>query len=308
MNPRLLSIRARAMRTVTCLSLVVCFSGLTLAQAPVSVTITGPYSFKDTPVDPSYKITVSNISLNPAFNVSLSNTLSQNDGSYLVAAQSSQGSCDLGGLGITVLNCAIGNLDPGASVTVDVVSRLVSGTITLSSSASGVDFNGSFFAAGPAQRTTVHGNPPAGTPVVSIALSANPVPKDVVGGRTGTLNWTLQNSTGVRANKLVMAMVIDSRLRITSSVVTGSNSSDPVSCNAPVPSDSGTTVVTCNIEYLGGSTSGSGGVATVTQLQVTVNYTSTFVSSQTTMTTAGYLSFEGSDSSNPIAIGQVRVK
>jgi hypothetical protein len=154
----------------------------------------------------------------------------------------------------------------------------------------------------------VHGNPPAGTPVVSIALSANPVPKDVVGGRTGTLNWTLQNSTGVRANKLVMAMVIDSRLRITSSVVTGSNSSDPVSCNAPVPSDSGTTVVTCNIEYLGGSTSGSGGVATVTQLQVTVNYTSTFVSSQTTMTTAGYLSFEGSDSSNPIAIGQVRVK
>jgi hypothetical protein len=108
--------------------------------------------------------------------------------------------------------------------------------------------------------------------VVSISLSANPIPKDLVGGRTGTLNWTLQNSTGIRANKLIMALVIDSRVRITSSVVTGSNSSDPVSCNPPTPGEPGTNVVTCNIDYLGGSSSGSGGSTTVTQLQVTVNY------------------------------------
>jgi hypothetical protein len=130
----------------------------------------------------------------------------------------------------------------------------------------------------------------------------------LVGGRTGTLNWTLQNSTGARANKLILAMVIDSRMRITSSIITGSNSSDPVSCNAPTPADSGTNIITCSIDYLGGSSNGSGGAATVTQLQVTVNYISPVVSGQTTLLANGYLSFDGTDSSNPLATGQVRVK
>jgi hypothetical protein len=161
-------------------------------------------------------------------------------------------------------------------------------------------------------RSTVHGNPPAGTSVASISLSANPTPKDVVGGRPGTLNWTLQNSTGVRANKLILAMVIDSRMGISSAVVTGSNSTDPVSCGAPVPGVPGTNVVFCNIDYLGGSSGGSGGSGgsntTVTQLQVNVNYTSPFVTTQTTLSATGYLSFDGTDSSNPAATGQVRVK
>ncbi len=314
MNPRTLFAQTARlllcrMRKAFCLSVLLMSAGLALAQAaPVTIAITGPYAFKDTPVDPSYQVTVTNTSLSTVFNLSLANTLSQIDGSYLIAAQPSQGSCDSGGQGITVLNCAIGNLDPGATVTVDVAAQLVSGTITLSSTVSGIDINAASFSAGPAQRTTVHGNPPAGTPVVSISLSANPTPKDVVGGRTGTLNWTLQNSTGVRANKLVFAMVMDSRFRVSSSVVTGSNSSDPVSCGAPVPGDSGTNVVFCNIDYLGGSSSGSGGSTTVTQLTVTVNYTSPVVSAQTTLTATGYVSFDGSDNSNPIAIGQVRVK
>jgi hypothetical protein len=118
---------------------------------------------------------------------------------------------------------------------------VISGEITLSSSATGIDGNGAAFSIAPVQRTTVHGNPPLGTPVVSISLSANPTPKDVVGGRSGTLNWTLQNSTGIRANKLVLAMVIDNRMLITSTVVAGSNSGDPILCNAPAPGDAGTT-------------------------------------------------------------------
>jgi hypothetical protein len=185
---------------------------------------------------------------------------------------------------------------------------MISGDITFLSSATGIDGNGAAFSIAPVQRTTVHGNPPPGTPVVSISLSANPTPKDVVGNRGGTLNWTLQNSTGVRANKLILAMVIDNRMSITSSVITGSNSSDPVSCNAPAPGDPGTNVVTCNIEYLGGSSGGSGSTAPVTQLQVSVSYISPQVSTQTTLFATGYLSFDGTDSSNPIATGQVRVK
>lgn len=302
---------ARATRKAAYVAiLVICAAVMSFAQtAPVlAITVSGPYSFKDTPVVPSYKVTVTNTSQAIASSISLNHVLSAADGAYLIAAQPSQGTCDLGGQGITTLSCAVDSLDPGASITVNVAAQMISGDITLSSSATGIDGNGSAFSIAPVQRTTVHGNPPLGTPVVSISLSANPTPKDLVGGRSGTLNWTLQNSTGVRANKLAFAMVIDNRMRVTSSVVTGSNSSDPVSCNAPTPGDPGTNIVFCNIEYLGGSSSGSGGSTTVTQLQVTVNYISPVVPAQTTLLATGYLSFDGTDSSNPVATGQVRVK
>ncbi len=289
--------------------LTLCAAVMSFGQAPVlTTTISGPYSFKDTPVVPTYKITVTNTSAAPASSIVLTHVLSATDSAHLISAQPSQGTCDQGGLGITTMNCSIGGLDSGASVTVDVEAQMVSTDITLSSSATGIDGNGAAFSIAPVQRTTVHGNPPLGTPVVSISLSANPTPKDVVGSRPGMLLWTLQNSTGVRANKLVLAMVIDNRMLITSTAVTGSNSGDPIVCNAPVPGDPGTNIVSCNIDYLGGSSSGSGGTTTVTQLQVTVNYVSPVVSTQTTLTATGYLSFDGTDSSNPIATGQVRVK
>jgi hypothetical protein len=290
--------------------LVICTAVMSFGQtdAVLSITISGPYSFKDTPMVPSYKVTVTNTSSAIASSIILNHLLSATDGAYLIAAQPSQGTCELGSQGISTLSCSLGNLDPGASSTVNVVAQMVSGDIALSSSASGIDGNGASFFIPPVQRTTVHGNPPLGTPVVSISLSANPTPKDLVGGRTGTLNWTLQNSTGVRANKLILAMVIDNRMRITSSVVTGSNSSDPTSCNTPIPGNTGTNIVICNIEYLGGSSNGSGGSTTVTQLQVTVNYTSPVVPGQTTLLTTGYLSFDGSDGSNPIATASIRVK
>lgn len=289
--------------------LVICAAVMSFGQtAPLAITVSGPYAFKDAPVVSSYEVTVTNTSQLIASSITLNQVLSSTDGAYLIAAQPSLGTCQQGGLGITTLSCSLGNLDPGASTTVDVAAQMVSGDITFSSSATGLDGNGAAFSTATVQRTTVHGNPPLGTPVVSISLSANPTPKDLVGGRTGTLNWTLQNSTGVRANKLVFAMVIDNRFRVSSSVVTGSNSTDPVFCGAPIPGDPGTNIIFCNIDYLGGSSSGSGGSTTVTQLQVTVNYTSPVVSSQTTLLSTGYLSFDGTDSSNPIATGQVRVK
>jgi len=295
--------------------LVMCAAVMSLGQAapPLALTVSGPYAFKDTPMVPSYQVTVVNTSQAIVSNITLNHVLGATDGAYLMAAQPSQGSCDQAGQGITTLNCSVGNLDPGASSTVILAARMVSGDITLSSSATAIDGNGAGLSLAPVQRTTVHGAPPLGTPVVSISLSANPIPKDLVGGRPGTLNWILQNSTGVRANKLVLAMVIDNRLSVTSSAVTGSNSTDPVSCNAPVPGDPGTNIVFCNIEYLGGSSGGSGGSgsgssSTVTSLQVTVNYVSLPVPSQTTILVTGYLSFDGSDSSNPVATGQVRAK
>ncbi|HEX7286475.1 MAG TPA: hypothetical protein VF532_09850 [Candidatus Angelobacter sp.] len=300
----------RARKAACVAMLMLCAAGTSLGQtaSAVGITVSGPYSFKDTPVVASYKVTVTNASLAIVSSISLNHSLRAADGAYLIAAQSSQGSCQLGGPGISALSCSVDSLDPGASITVSVAAQMVSADMTFSASATGIDGNGASFSTAPVQRTTVHGNPPPGTPIASISLSANPTPKDLVGGRAGTLNWTLQNSTGARANKLAFAMVIDSRMRITSSAVTGSNSSDAVSCGAPTPGVPGTNIVFCNIDYLGGSSGGSGGSTTVTQLQVTVNYISPVVAAQTTLLATGYLSFDGSDSSNPIAVGQVRVK
>lgn len=313
MNTTISDLKAahRALFKAAGVAMLLLFSAvMSLGQAaPVlTISVTGPYAFKDTPVVPTYKVTVTNTSTAAASSIVLTHALSATDSAHLISAQSTQGTCDQGGQGITTMNCSIGSLDSGASVTVDVEAQMVSTDITFSSSATGIDGNGAAFSIAPVQRTTVHGNPLLGTPIVSISLSANPTPKDVVGSRPGTLLWTLQNSTGVRANKLVLAMVIDNRMLITSTAVTGSNSGDPISCSAPVPGDLGTNIVSCNIDYLGGSSSGSGGTTTVTQLQVTVNYVSPVVSTQTTLSATGYLSFDGTDSSNPIATGQVRVK
>jgi hypothetical protein len=288
---------------------MICVATFSFGQsAPLSMSISGPYAFKDTPAVASYQVTITNTSLAILSNITVNHAINSGDGAYLIAAQPTQGTCDQGGQGIMSLSCFVGSLDPGASITVNVAAQMVSGNMTLAATATGLDANSASFSAGPVQRTTVHGNPPAGTSVASISLSANPTPKDVVGGRTGALNWTLQNSSGVRANKLTFAMVIDSRMGIASAAVTGSNSTDPVSCGAPVPGVSGTNIVFCNIDYLGGSSGGSGGSNTVTQLQVIVNYTSPIVSSQTTLLATGYISFDGTDSSNPAATGQVRVK
>src|SRR5690242_1126111 len=304
-----------AARSSILLSLImICATTMSFGQsAPLSMSISGPYAFKDTPAVASYNVTITNTSLAILSNIAVNHVLNSGDGAYLIAAQPTQGTCEQGGQGITTLSCSVGSLDPGASITVNVAAQMVSADMTLSSSASGLDGNSATFSAGPVQRTTVHGNPPAGTSVASISLSANPTPKDVVGGRSGALNWTLQNSTGIRANKLTFAMAIDNRMKIASAAVTGSNSTDPVSCGVPVAADAGPNIVFCNIEYLGGSSGGSGGSgggssATVTQLQVIVNYTSPFVTTQTTLLATGYLSFDGTDSSNPAASGQVRVK
>jgi hypothetical protein len=82
---------------------------MSLGQAaPVlTINVTGPYAFKDTPVVPSYKVSVTNTSAAAASSIVLTQALSFIDGAYFIAAQPSHGSCDQGGQGITTLNCSI---------------------------------------------------------------------------------------------------------------------------------------------------------------------------------------------------------
>ncbi|HET6936672.1 MAG TPA: hypothetical protein VFI72_17645, partial [Candidatus Angelobacter sp.] len=138
----------------------------------------------------------------------------------------------------------------------------------------------------------------------SVSMSVNAIPTDLSPGKPGTINWNLQNTTGIAAKNMMLAMVLDNRLQITSAAVTGSNSTDPVSCNTPTAGLNATNVVTCNMAYLGGPSSGTN---PVTALKVVINY---IAPNQTplTLNATGYLSFDGSDSSNPVSPTQIRVK
>jgi len=278
-------------------------NAVTPATAVVSISVTGPYSFITTPVVPSYKVTVTNISSATVTSVTVNNALSTIDGAYIIAAQPGQGSCAQGGIGITSLVCNVGSLAPGASTTIDVVAQMQGAAITLASGVTGNDGNGVAFSLAPQQRTTIHGNPPAGAPVVSVSMSVNPIPTDLGPGKPGTINCNLQNTTGIAANNVVLAIVLDNRFAVSSAVVTGSNGTDPVSCNAATPGVGATNVISCNMAYLGGPSATN----PVNTLKVTVNYTAP---NQTplTLNATGYLSFDGSDSSNPVVTGQVRVK
>lgn len=274
-------------------------------QTPVlSIAVAGSFSYVNTPVVTSYNVTVSNISSSTVSSISVNSVLSTIDGAYIIAAQTAQGSCSQGGIGITNLSCSMGSLAPGASASIDVVVQMQGAAITLSAGATGIDGNGATFTLAPQQRTTIHGNPPAGATVVSVSMSVNPIPTDLSPGKPGTINWNLQNTTGIAAKNMMLAMVLDNRLQITSAAVTGSNSTDPVSCNTPTAGVNATNVVTCNMAYLGGPSSGTN---PVTALKVVINY---IAPNQTplTLNATGYLSFDGSDSSNPVSPTQIRVK
>ena len=73
--------------------LFLCSAVMSLGQAaPVlTITVSGPYAFKDTPVVPSYKVTVTNTSTAIASSIVLNHALGSFDGAYLIAAQPSQG-------------------------------------------------------------------------------------------------------------------------------------------------------------------------------------------------------------------------
>ena len=169
-------------------------NAVTPQTAVVSIAVSGPYSFVNTPAIASYKVTVT-ISPSAVSNVSVNNVLSTIDGAYIIAAQPGQGTCDQGGVGITIVSCSLGSMAPGAVVAVDVVTQMQGGQITLSSSASGTDSQGAAFTVPPQQRTTIHGNPPTGMPVVSISLSVKAMPTDLGPGKPGTINGNLQNTT-----------------------------------------------------------------------------------------------------------------
>jgi len=275
------------------------------ANVPVmKILVSGPPSQNPVPAIVSYEVTVTNTSLFPVTNVIVNNVLSTTDGAFIIVAEPPQGTCTAGGTNVTNVACSLGNMSPGQVVVIDVAVQMHLAQITLTSRVTANDVAGSSTTFKEEHRTTSPPGtpPPASAPQISVPISGNGVPTSLNPGKAGTLTWTVQNTTGVQANNLLLALNIDSLLTITGVTATPNSGNNPVTCNAPVPGLINTNLVICSIASLGGPKAAN----PVTVMKVTVNITAPNQNNLQLLPT-GTVSFDGIDSSNPTATITIRV-
>ncbi|MBZ5490013.1 MAG: fibronectin type III domain-containing protein [Acidobacteriia bacterium] len=275
------------------------------ANVPVmKILVSGPPSQNPVPAIVSYEVTVTNTSLFPVTNVIVNNVLSTTDGAFIIVTEPPQGTCTAGGTGVTNVACGLGNMAPGQVVVIDVAVQMQKAQITLTSRVTANDVAGSSTTFKEEHRTTSPPGapPPTGSAQISVPISGNGLPTSLNPGQAGTLTWTVQNTTGVQANNLLLALNIDSLLTITGVTATPNSGSNPVTCNAPVPGLINTNLVLCSIASLGGPKSAN----PVTVMKVTVNITAPNQNNLQLLPT-GTVSFDGIDTSNPTATITIRV-
>jgi hypothetical protein len=275
------------------------------ANVPVmKILVSGPPSQNPVPAIVSYEVTVTNTSLFPVTNAIVNNVLSTTDGAFIIVAQPPQGTCTAGGVGITNVACSLGNMAPGQVIVIDVPVQMQKAQITLTSRVTANDVAGSSTTFKEEHRTTSPPGtpPPANAPQISLSISGNGVPTSLNPGKAGTLTWTVQNTTGVQANNLLLTMNIDSLLTITGVTATPNSGSNPVTCNPPISGLINTNLVICSIAGLGGPKAAN----PVTVMKVTVNITAPNQTNLQLLPT-GTVSFDGIDTSNPTSTITIRV-
>ena len=270
----------------------------------MSVLVTGPISVNPVPALVTYHVTVTNTSVFPATNIVVNHLLSTTDGAFIIVGQPDQGSCSPGGNGVTAVACVLGTMAGGSVSNIDVVVQMQKAQITLSSRVTGTDVAGNSLTFKLEHRTTTPPGapPPPNAPVVSVPVQANAIPTDLSPGKSGTIVWNVQNTSGVAANNVVLTITISNVVTINNVIAVPAGGANPASCNAPSPGLAGTTVVTCNIAVLGGAKAAN----PPTNMVVTLFYTAP---NQTglTLLPSGTVSFDGIDSSNPTAGAVLRV-
>ena len=132
----------------------------------------------------------------------------------ILLAQPGQGSCTAGGTGVISVTCSLGNLDPGASVTINVIVQMQNQAIINSATASGNDLAGTVLANVNASKTTsppqpVSQNVSAAVGVTGLAQNPNP---NV--GQAGNIIWTISDTTATPAPNVVVTLFTPNGLTI----------------------------------------------------------------------------------------------
>lgn len=220
--------------------------------------------------DPSFNgtFTISNVTSPTTFNYTQTGLLASNSGSgtatglptaNILVAQPGQGSCTAGGTGVISVTCSLGNLDPGASTTINVIVQMQSQAITNSATASGNDLAGTPLVTVNKSLTTSPPQPITQNLSAAVSITGNAqVPNPNV-GQAGNITWTISNTTQTSAPNVVVTLFVPNGLTINApnppSVTV--NNGGVGSCGAGVAASlNGVngTQYTCNTASLGGST------------------------------------------------------
>jgi uncharacterized repeat protein (TIGR01451 family) len=124
----------------------------------------------------------------------------------ILVAQPAQGSCTAGGTGVISVTCSLGNLDPGASTTINVIVQMQNQAITNSATASGNDLAGNVLVNANISKTTSPPQPATQTVSAAVGITGNAqVPNPNV-GQAGNIVWTISNTTTTPASNVVVTL------------------------------------------------------------------------------------------------------
>lgn len=263
-----------------------------------TVVVNGPPNVATVPTQVTYTVVVQNASPFPIFNVTVNNVLSTIDGAFIISAVPDSGTCSAVGSGVTQTICNVPSMAPGQTLNITVVTQMNAAAITLTSTVTAFDANGSSLTFSKAFRTgqPVTPPPPSSLPSISVPVSGSANPSTINPGDTGILSWTVSNGTNTPANNVVFTITIDPLLAINSLAATPA----AASCSAPAPGLGGNVIV-CTIASLGKSI----GVQSMT---MTVGVTAPPPPANFQFLPSGTVTFEGIDTSNSTATLVVRVK
>jgi uncharacterized repeat protein (TIGR01451 family) len=175
-----------------------------------SVTIAGV-------ADPTFNgtFTITNVLTPTTFNFTQAGQLASNSGggsatglptANILLAQPGQGSCTGGGTGVISVTCSLGNLDPGASVTINVIVQMQSQAIINSATAAGFDTAGTALVNVTASKTTSPPQPVTQNISAAVSIAGNAqVPNPNV-GQSGNITWTISNTTQTAAPNVVVTL------------------------------------------------------------------------------------------------------
>ncbi|HZS27140.1 MAG TPA: fibronectin type III domain-containing protein [Candidatus Angelobacter sp.] len=132
----------------------------------------------------------------------------------IMLAQPGQGSCTSGGTGVISVTCSLGNLDPGASTTINVIVQMQNQAMINSATASGNDLAGTVLANVNTSKTTTPPAPPTQTVSAAVGVTGNAQTPNPNIGQAGNIVWTISNTTTTPAPNVVVTLFTPNGLTI----------------------------------------------------------------------------------------------
>jgi hypothetical protein len=272
----------------------------------MKVEVNGPGSVTSTPTLVTYQVVVTNTSLFPVTNIVVNDVLSTSDRAFIVSGQPSQGFCTAGGSGVTTIVCALGSMAGQQIVTINVTAQMQGRQIADTARVTGTDANGDSLVFKIEHRaTSPPGTPPPATlPSISVPVSVSATPTGLHPGQSGTITWTIQDTTPTAANDVVFFITVDNGLIVNTITASPSAGSNPAFCTPLFAGLVNSNGIICTIGSLGGSQ--VNGVNPVQVMTVQLNVTAPGRTGLTFLP-SGTVTFLGNDSSQSTATIQLKV-